>query len=58
MDKFWTFRALLDFMADRADVIGANMSNYAGNMEITGGNGDQIIKIEVSVKDKEEKAND
>jgi hypothetical protein len=58
MDKFWTFRALLDFMADRADVIGANMSNYAGNMEITGDDGEQIIKIELSIKDKEEKKND
>ena len=58
MDKFWTFRALLDFMADRAEVIDADMSNYAGSMVVTGDDGEHIIKIELSVKDKEENTND
>ena len=58
MNKYWLFRELLDFMADRAEVIDANMKNYCGNMEIVGDDGDEIINIEVSFKNKEDKKND
>jgi hypothetical protein len=52
MDKFWLFRELLDFVADRADVIEADMSNYCGDIEIAGDDGEKTIKIVVSIKDK------
>lgn len=54
MDKFWMFRYLLDFMADRCEVTDADM-NYCGNcILIQGVNDEKIITIEVSIKDKEE----
>ena len=58
MDKYWVFRELLDFVADRAEVVDADMNNYCGNIVVTGDDGEQIIKIEVSIKDKEEKKDD
>lgn len=58
MDKYWLFRELLDFVADRAEVVNADMNNYAGNIVVTGDDGEQTVKIEVSIKDKEENKND
>lgn len=58
MDRYWTFRELLDFVADHADVTDATMRNYCGNLKITGDDGETIIEIEVSIKDKEEKKDD
>ena len=52
MDKYWMFRELLDFVADRAEVVDADMNNYCGSMEITGDDGEKTIKIVVSIKDK------
>lgn len=58
MDKYWLFRELLDFMADRAEVTDADMNNFCGSIEITGEVEGQIVKIECSIKDKEEKKDD
>jgi hypothetical protein len=58
MNKFWAFRELLDFMADHAEVVDADMDNYCGDIVITGDDGEHIIKIEVSIKNKEEKKDD
>lgn len=58
MDKFWAFRELLDFVANHAEVTDADMNNYCGDIEITGENDGQIIKIRVSIKDKEAENND
>lgn len=57
-DRFLIFRELLDFMTNRADVIDADMRNYCGDMEITGDDGEKIIKIVVSIENKEEKKDD
>lgn len=54
MDKYWVFRQLLDFMADHAVVVDADMDNYCGDMEITGETDEQTITIKISMKDKEE----
>ena len=53
MNKYWIFRQLLDFMADHSNVVGADMENYRGCIEITGETDDQIITITVSLRDKE-----
>ena len=55
MDKYFAFRKMLDFMADYAEVVDADMSYYNGAMRITGVNDGQTITIEISIKDKEEK---
>lgn len=55
MDKYFAFRRLLEFMADHADVVDANMNYYNGGMQIVGENDGQTITIEISIMDKEEK---
>lgn len=54
MEKYFVFRKLLDFMADHAEVVGANMNDYLGDMVITGEVDGQVITINVSMKNKEE----
>lgn len=54
MEKYFVFRELLDFMADHAEVVDANMNNYLGDMVITGEVDGQVITINVSMKNKEE----
>lgn len=58
MDKFWAFRALLDFMADHAEVTDADMNYYNGGARICGENDGQEITIEITIKNKEENKND
>lgn len=53
MDKYWIFRQLLDFMADHANVVDADLNNYAGDIEITGEAEGQTITIKVSIKEEE-----
>lgn len=55
MNKYFVFRKLLDFMADHAEVTGADMNYYSGGMRITGEDDEHIITIDISLKDKEEK---
>lgn len=57
MDKYFIFREMLNFMADHADVIDADM-NYCGNVMIEGEDDEHTIRVEVSVKDKEVKKDD
>ena len=58
MEKYFVFRKLLDFVADHAEVNDADMNNYRGDIVITGEDDENVIKIEVSIKNKEEKQND
>ena len=58
MKKYFVFRRLLDFMADYAEVVDADMDNYCHRIVITGETEDQVITIEVSIENKEEKEND
>ena len=52
--KFWLFRAALDFMADRADVINARMVDYSGNISIEGEDADgNVITLHISIARKE-----
>ncbi len=53
MDKYWVFRQLLDFVADNASVVDADLNNYAGDIEITGEVEGQTITIKVSIKEEE-----
>lgn len=53
MDRYFAFRRLLDFMADYSVVTNAHIKNYAGDIEITGEDDVQEIKISVSFLDKE-----
>ena len=50
MNKYFVFRKLIDFVADHCDVTDADMNNYAGDIEITGEDGDGstiIIKVHI-----------
>ena len=58
MEKYFIFREMLNFMANHAEVIDADMNNYCGNATITGEDDEHTIKIEVSIKDKEVKKDD
>lgn len=53
MDKYFIFREMLNFMANHAEVIDADMNNYCGNATITGVDDEHTIKIEISLKTKE-----
>lgn len=52
MEKYWVFRQLMDFMADHAEVVDADM-NYCENILIKGETDDQCIEIEVRITKKE-----
>lgn len=52
MEKYWVFRQLLDFMADHAEVVDADM-NFCENILIKGETDDQCIEIEVRITKKE-----
>ena len=52
MEKYWVFRQLLDFMADHAEVVDADM-NYCNDILIKGETDDQVIEIEVRFTKKE-----
>lgn len=52
MEKYWVFRQLLDFMADHAEVVDADM-NYCDCILIKGETDDQCIEIEVRITKKE-----
>lgn len=51
--KFWLFRAALDFMDDRADVINARMADYSGNISIECEDADgNVITMHISISRK------
>lgn len=54
MEKYFAFLKMLEFMADYAEVVDADMNYYKDTLKITGENDDQIIEIEVTIKKKEE----
>lgn len=58
MEKYFIFRELLEFMANHTEVVDADMNTYCGGVSITGVDDNHIIKIEVSIKDKEDNEND
>ena len=52
MNKYFVFRKLIDFVADHCDVTDADMNNYAGDIEITGEDGDgSTITIRVHIEE-------
>lgn len=55
MNRYWFFRDLLDFVADHAEVIDAKMENCLGDIEVKGETDEEIVKICVTIQDKEEK---
>ena len=57
MDKYFAFCKLMDFMADYAEVVDADMNAYNGGILIVGENDGEVITIEVSIKKKEENKN-
>jgi hypothetical protein len=56
--KFQVFQKLLEFMDAWSDITNATMSNYTGEMEITGISGSQTLRLTLSVTEKEEKEDD
>lgn len=58
MEKYFAFLKMLEFMADYADVVDADMNYYKDTMKITGENDGQEIEIQITIsKKKEEKEN-
>ena len=53
--KFTIFRELLDYVAHIADVTDADMNYCGNNIIVIGDRDDQVITIEVTIKNKEEK---
>ena len=53
MEKYFVFRRMLEFMADYAEVVDANMNNYNGKVMVEGETDGQTIVIEVTIKNKE-----
>ena len=58
MNKFWAFRQLLDFMADHADIVDADLNYYNGAFRIKGERDGQVITIELTIEDKKEEKKD
>ena len=58
IEKFELFKKMLSVMENMADVTYANMSNYSGDMEITGKAGDTEIRFLVYIENKEGDTND
>lgn len=56
--KFQVFQKLLEFMAEWTNITNATMSNYTGEMEITGISGSQTLRLTLSVTEKEEEKDD
>lgn len=53
MEKYFAFRKLMDFLADHAEVVDADM-NFCDSIRIVGENDGQVIEIQVTIKEKEE----
>lgn len=52
MNKYFVFRKLIDFVADYCEVTDADMSNYAGDIDIIGTDDDgSTINIRVSIEE-------
>lgn len=56
--KFQVFQKLLEFMAEWTNITNATMSNYLGDVEITGENGSTKLRLVLSMTDKEEEKDD
>ena len=54
MDKYFAFRKMMDFLADHAEVVDADMNYYKDTMRLTAENDDEVIVIDVTIKKKEE----
>lgn len=54
MDKYFVFRSMMDFLADYAEVVDADMNWLGNTIKVIGENEKQIIEIEVIIKEKEE----
>ena len=57
MEKYFVFRRMLDFVADYAEVVDADMDTYNGGLMVKGVCDDQVIEIQVTIKKKEENQN-
>ena len=57
MDKYFAFRSMMDFVADHAEVVDADMNWLGDRLKIQGENEKQTITIEVVIKEKEEQKN-
>lgn len=58
IEKFELFKKMLSVMENMAEVTDAAMSNYAGDMEITGKAGGTEIRFLVHIENKEGDNND
>ena len=57
-DKYYSFRKLMDFVAEQGEVTDADMNNYSGEMEIVGTDDDgSSIRIRVRIEEAEKDGN-
>ena len=58
LDKYFAFRKLMDLVSEEYTITGANMSNYAGEIEIEGINEvGSTITVRVTMKEAENNGN-
>ena len=55
MEKYFAFRRLMDFVADDAEIVDADLNYYKDTMLIVGENDQETITIEVTIKKKGER---
>ena len=57
MDKYFAFRKMMDFLADYAEVVDANLNTWSGGFMLKGENDEETITFEVTIEKKEAKEN-
>lgn len=57
MDKYFVFRKMMDFVADHAEVVDADMNWCGDAINIVGQNDEQVIEITVAIRKKEDQNN-
>ena len=54
MEKYFVFRKILDFVADYAEVVDADMDHYDGSLMVKGVCDGEVIEIRVTINKKED----
>ena len=56
MNRYDSFRRLMDFFADEAAITDADMKDYLGRLTITAKSGNQTIEVQVTLSEEEPNA--
>lgn len=58
MEKYFAFREMMDFLADYAEVVDADMNYYKDTMHIVAENDGEVITIDLTIAKKKEENED